>query len=265
VRAALLRGRQETTLGRLGEADLGELAAAISRGGAAKPYPHVDPNEDAVLVAVGSRGALIAVADGHWGHRASECALDRIFSAHAEPWTAGPPRGADGWYQAALAALVEANDAVLALHDENERSRTTLALALARPGEDLLVSACVGDSLLYRVDGRSALELVRPRRPRFLGQGRVAASGFERGRCIAVETLAAPLALVAVTDGLSEDGIGVDDPAGAVSTCVQEAAGKPREERARSAARAVVEAALAAHISHDAGDNVAAAVAWLGR
>jgi hypothetical protein len=154
---------------------------------------------------------------------------------------------------------------VLALHDENHRSRTTLSFALARTREDLLLSACVGDSLLYRIDGRSALELAHPRRPLFLGQGPLRASTFERERCIAVETLASPLALVAVTDGLSESGIGVDDPAGAVSDCVRDAAAKPREERAAAAARAIVEAALDAHRRHEAGDNVAAAVAWLAR
>jgi hypothetical protein len=262
VKAALLRGRHHLEIGAVGEAALDSVAAALSRGGAEKPYPHVDPNEDAALVASGARGSLVAVADGHWGHRGAERALERLLADHVQTWTEGRRHDADAWYQAVLGALVDLNDAVLARTHEGDRSRCTLALALVRPAEELLISAAVGDSLLFRVDAKGVTELPRASRPLFLGQERVRASAFERCGCIAVGALEAPRAVVAVTDGLSEEGIGVADASAAVLDATVSAEGRTAQIRAAAAARALVEAALGAHRSHAAGDNVAAAVAW---
>jgi hypothetical protein len=248
VNAVLLRGRDHVALGQVGEADAGAVAAAISRGGAAKPYDHLDPNEDAALAARGARGALVAVADGHWGHRAAERALVTL-EARAAEWLEGGAREPDAWHQLALAALVEANEAVLAEQHGEARARTTLSFALARPGENLLVHAALGDSHLFVVDAVAAAEIPRPRRTVFLGAGPLKASAAERHASLGVQPLDRALAIVGATDGLSESGIGVADPAGAVYAAV---------------ARGVVESALAAHRANAAGDNAAAAVAWLG-
>src|SRR5690606_34404772 len=81
----LLRGREATALGAVAEAGADEVGAAITRGGAPKPYDHVDPNEDAALAMGGRRGVLVAVADGHWGHVGAERALEALREI-AEDW-----------------------------------------------------------------------------------------------------------------------------------------------------------------------------------
>ena len=69
--------------------------------------------------------------------------------------------------------------------------------------------------------------------------------------------------LVLATDGLSEIGIGVANPAAAVVEAVATAQGGASELRPVTAARAVVERALAAQQAQRAGDNVASAVLWV--
>ncbi len=71
-------------------------------------------------------------------------------------------------------------------------------------------------------------------------------------------------ALALATDGLSELEVGVEDPEAAVAAAVGRAAGAPPELRALEAARGIVESALEAHRRNPSGDNVAAAVLWLG-
>lgn len=259
MNALFLRGHQHLVLDAVGEAAEAEVAVAISRGGAPKPYAHTDPNEDAALAMRGSRGVLVAVADGHSGHRGAECALEALMGA-ARDWLECRPRGADAWYQLALAALVEANAAVLS---EARHARTTLSFALARPADDLLVHGALGDSHLFVVDSIVASEIPRPRRALFLGADALAPSAIERQGRIGVQALDLPLAIVAATDGLSERAIGVADPAGAVHAAVAAAPGQAASLRSQAAARAIVDAALAAHRAHGAGDNVATAVAWL--
>jgi hypothetical protein len=262
VNAVLLLGRDHTGYGAVGEAGGDDVAAAISRGGAPKPYPHQDPNEDAALALRGARGVVVAVADGHWGLRGAEAALEALL-ALAREWVEGPGRSAEGWRQAALSALLDANGAVLAEQGGEARARTTLSFALARPDEDLLVHGALGDSHLFVVDAIVAAEIPRPRKALFLGSGPLRAAVAEKHARIGVQPLDRPLALVAATDGLSERAIGVDDPAGAVHAAVAAARGHPAGRRAAAAARGIVDAALAAHRANAAGDNTAAAVAWL--
>ena len=66
-----------------------------------------------------------------------------------------------------------------------------------------------------------------------------------------------------VTDGLSEQGIGVAVPEDAVAESLTAAESKPFDLRPLETARGLVERALAAHVRHRAGDNVAAAAVWL--
>jgi serine/threonine protein phosphatase PrpC len=267
VKAALLRGRDHTATGAIAEVAEGPVGAAMSRGGAPKPYPHTDPNEDAALCARGAHGLLVAVADGHWGRLAAELALEHLLAAHAEDWTDGAARAAARWYQELLAALCEANDAVLAAHAPQQRSRTTLALALARPEQQLLACASAGDSHVFQVAGDEPSEVVanRARRPLFLGEERLAASRLEREVRIEVRPLGECSALVLATDGLSEEEIGVADPLAAVRSALAQGRAQAADLRAAAMARALVEAAVGAHRANQAGDNVAVAVAWLGR
>ena len=65
-----------------------------------------------------------------------------------------------------------------------------------------------------------------------------------------------------MTDGLSEDGIGVKDPGAAVGAAALAAAQADAALRPSVLARAVSEAALAAQREQQAGDNVGVAVWW---
>ena len=259
----LLRGRESVEIGAVAASGEGAIAAALSRGGAPKRYAYVDPNEDAALAARGGRGVLVAVADGHWGLRAAERALETLLAEAAE-WLDGAAREPDAWYQAILAALVAINNDVIATRQGNERSRTTLSFALARPAENLLVHASLGDSHLFVVDRIVASEIPCSRKPTFLGARALRASEAEKVGRIGVQPLDAPLAIVAATDGLSEAGIGVADPAGAAYAAVAAASDEAPDGRALAAARALVRTALAAHRENDAGDNVAVSAAWVG-
>jgi hypothetical protein len=68
---------------------------------------------------------------------------------------------------------------------------------------------------------------------------------------------------VLATDGLSERGIGVDEPERAVREAVEEAALAPPARRPLAAARALLERACGAHRRRVSGDNAACAVVWL--
>lgn len=264
MKSILLRGQESVEIGAVAESRADDIAAAITRGGAPKRYQYVDPNEDAALAAEGMCGSLIAVADGHWGRRAAERALEALL-AEATEWLDGPSRAPDAWYQTTLAALVAINNDVIATRQGGERSRTTLSFALARPAENLLVHASLGDSHLFVVDRIVASEIPHSRRPTFVGTRALLASEAAQVGCIGVQPLDAPLAIVAVTDGLSEKAIGVQDPAGTVYAAVTGANREAPEARALAAARGILATALAAHRDNDAGDNVAVAVAWLHR
>jgi serine/threonine protein phosphatase PrpC len=264
VQTGLLRGSEHGLVGGVASLAAGRAAIALSRGGAAKQYAHRDPNEDAAAFADGSGGVLLAVADGHWGCAAAELALATLLARFASPWTAAAPPGAQAHWRDA------ARDALVALNDEIRRRlaagvadwpRTTLALALVRPAEDWLGVASLGDSHAFRVDARGGADLADEAAPAFLGD---APERVARGIRAEAHRLAGTRALVLATDGLSERGIGVADPAAAVAECAAAAARAAPELRPLELARAVVERALAAQREQGAGDNVATAAIWIG-
>jgi hypothetical protein len=69
-------------------------------------------------------------------------------------------------------------------------------------------------------------------------------------------------AVVLATDGLSERGIGVTDPAAAVTDAVAASADVDAVLRPSVLARGLLETALDAHADQRAGDNIAVAC-WL--
>jgi serine/threonine protein phosphatase PrpC len=142
--------------------------------------------------------------------------------------------------------------------------RTTLTFALARPQEDLLAVASVGDSHLFRVSAGSVTELAEATAPTSYLGGRSRDATLDPHVQVATLPLAGTRVLIAVTDGLSEVGIGVNDPEAAVADAVERAAKAPAPLRAREASRHVLEAALEAQRGNGSGDNVAVAAAWLG-
>jgi hypothetical protein len=165
--------------------------------------------------------------------------------------------------------LLDANAAILETigRDAVGTSRTTLALAVVRPGDDLLAWACMGDSHLFRVrDGLvEALGAPDPGDRTFFlghaGEDRDSLRGKYRADVIA---LGGTRAVVLATDGLSEEGIGVDDPAGAVGERISRAEAALPDLRALEAARGLAACAVDSHRTRRSGDNVATAVAWLG-
>ncbi len=267
--SALLRGRDHTQLGAVDVVAEGTLAIALSVGGYKKGYRHTDPNEDAAAFACGEGGLVVAVADAHGGADASEATLERLLEKHAPEWTGPNSFSAEDWPPIAFDALVDLNRAILERLEAGDRqlSRTTLSFAVIRPGEDLLAFAAVGDSLLFQVSGDSVCERAGAgeRHRSFLGFHDESPESLSEKATAGTASLAATTAIVLATDGLSELGVGVEEPDRAVADAVRQAASEGPDLRPLHTARTLVTTAQEAHRRNRAGDNVASAVAWLGR
>jgi hypothetical protein len=268
MKTAVLRGREHSLLGGIAAIAEGSAAVVLSRGGARKAYYCTDPNEDAAGFAEGEGGALLLVADGHYGHQAAEVAVEELLEVHAPRWTEREfPALRESWATLAVEALAGANAAILecVARGGPSTSRTTLALALVRPVDDLLAYASVADSHLFRVGARDVVDLARRSAPRdfFLGSPADTPESLA-GKCtLGSESLAGTRGVVLATDGLSERGIGVEAPAAAVAEVAALAERAEAPLRALELARGVVERALEAHRRHGAGDNVASTALWL--
>ncbi|MCP4907189.1 MAG: protein phosphatase 2C domain-containing protein [bacterium] len=272
MQTAFLRGRDHRQIGRLELEGLGRAAVALTRGGARKTYSHTDPNEDCVAFALGEGGQLIVAADGHHGELGSEAAVEAIFDRFASAWTSStaPVVGEAAWRQRGIEALIASNRAILEIAGRNQLppAPTTFVLALLRPADDLLLHLSVGDSHLFAVDHGSAIELggrnTDWKFTPFLGYEEARAETIEQYAMIGVRSLSEIRAVVLATDGLSEPGIGVDDPAQAVLSAVSRAeSDSPTDRRAVDTCREVVEVAMRAHRRQKAGDNMGCSVVWL--
>jgi serine/threonine protein phosphatase PrpC len=262
VRSALLRGREHDRLDVYGAVAEQRVAIAISRGGYAKQYSYVDPNEDAVAFAHGARATLLAVADGHSGFEAAEVALEHLLEHPAPHWTdtAGPPAAPEAWRRHALAALSDAAMRIVVERRDGSRSRTTLTLALVVPSAGQCYYAAVGDSHLFAAYAGETREVAPAEKAgAFLGDPAVTEKLAEVAR-LGSFPLEGVRALVLASDGLSEEGIGVADPAAAVHTARLALASEPLALRPIALARAICDAACAAHRAQHSGDNIACAV-----
>lgn len=274
MQTAFLRGRDHHQIGRLELEGLGSAAVALSRGGARKTYSHTDPNEDCVAFALGDGGQLVIAADGHHGELGSEAAVEAILDQFASAWTApqGPAEGEAAWRQQGIDALMASNHAILEIAGRNRLppAPTTFVLALLRPEEDLMLHLSVGDSHLFAVDRGSAIEL-GGRNPEwkftpFLGYEQARPETIEQYSTIGVRSLSEVRAVVLATDGLSEPGIGLEDPARAVLGAVAKAElESPADRRAVDTCRDIAEVAMRAHRAQRAGDNMGCSVIWLER
>jgi hypothetical protein len=263
VSVALLRGGDHEGVGEIAAIAEGAVAVALSRGGCAKQYPHRHPNEDAAGFARGGSGVLLAVADAHAGREASELAVQALLARCGAAWTGA---GAPAWPEAAREALAGVHAEVVAasVRAGNETTRTTLAFALVRPEDDLLAWASLGDSHVFRAGAGGVEELAAGREDPswFVGSAARAPEDLAARLRAGHGPLAAARAVVLVTDGLSEQGIGVDDPAAAVGEALAAAAAEAPDLRALCCARALLTRAFEAHRRHGGGDNLGAAV-WL--
>jgi serine/threonine protein phosphatase PrpC len=266
MRTGLLRGRDHLQLGAVATLAERRVAIALSRGGTAKTYQHKDPNEDACAFAWTDHAWLVAVADGHWGSGGAELALTRLLERHAPRWTSPSPIAlADRWFLEAPDVVVDLNRALVAAGGPEMVGRTTLALGLARPREGWWAGLLAGDSHLFTADGTRAREScpAASATMTFLGDPQLDRPALERGvRCTVEREV--PRAIVLATDGLSEQAIGVANPARAVAESVAASRALDAALRPLAAARGVAERALAAHRANAAGDNVATACIWLG-
>jgi len=272
MQTAFLRGRDHHQIGRLELEGLATAAVGLSRGGARKTYSHTDPNEDCVAFALGDGGQLVIAADGHHGELGSEAAVEVILEQFASAWTASrsPVEGEAAWRQQGIDALLASNRAILEIAGRNQLppAPTTFALALLRPADDLLLHLSVGDSHVFAVDRGEAVDL-GGRNPDwkftpFLGYEEARAETIEQYSMIGARSLSEIRAVVLATDGLSEPGIGLEDPPRVVFNAVSRAElDSPADRRAVDTCREVVEVAMRAHRSQKAGDNMGCSVLWL--
>jgi serine/threonine protein phosphatase PrpC len=175
----------------------------------------------------------------------------------------------DQWAPTALEILAAVHAAILARVASGGRdtARTTLAMALVRPGDDLLAFASAGDSHIFRVGHDEVVDLTGSpeRRGCYLGNPAADLTSLRDGVIIGTESMPDVRAVALATDGISESGIGVDLPEFTIGECADIAEKAPPDLRPLEFARSVAEAALAAHRSHRSGDNIAAAVYWLSQ
>jgi serine/threonine protein phosphatase PrpC len=217
-----------------------ESAVALSAGLHPKPYPSLDPNEDAIFTAVGQRWRLLAVADGHYGcdaaggaMRGLQAVVDRLDEAVDVP--------AAGLHLLADAAATGVRHAILQAEPRRRRSRTALTIVLTDPQA---MHVCQwGDTAALRVRGDGA-KLLAPPAPFLSPAG-------EQPKLVA-DRVRHDDRIVVVSDGVS-DYLGRQW----VREVGQIVARKPE---VAAAARAIVSAAFGG----GAGDHVAVGVMFAG-
>jgi serine/threonine protein phosphatase PrpC len=264
---AILRGSESQIIGGVSVVSEGSAAISLSQGGFKKRYSHTDPNEDAAAFALDEAGVLLAVADGHNGCDAAEAALDELMLRAGTLLTRNEKTADEWWTKTALETIGAIQTSLVSRVAQGVRghSRTTLALALVLPSEDLLAFASVGDSHIFRVCPNEVVDLGSHSEGLrcFLGNPADDLAALAQKSVVGIEPIANTRAVILATDGISESGIGVDVPEFTVAECVAGVDHFGPELRPPELARNVSEAALAAHRRHRAGDNIATAVTCL--
>jgi serine/threonine protein phosphatase PrpC len=263
-----LRGGDHEKLGEIAVVAEGPAAIALSRGGAPKTYRYRHPNEDAAGFALGSGGSLAVVADGHAGRDAARQAIDHVLDTLAPRWLGAEATGLEARFSSeALGDARQLNAFIIraALGAPRAPNRTTLAVAVVRPGEGWLGYWSVGDSHVFEVDDEGVREAcAATERVTYLGDPSITPAHLEQAVRCGTRPLQGTRGVVLATDGLSEAGIGVADPVSTVAAVVAEADARAPDLRPLEIARSVVARALDAQRQQRAGDNIAAAVLWLG-
>jgi hypothetical protein len=250
----------------------------LSRGGAAKTYDYVDPNEYTALFASGEGGLCLAVADGHRGFDGAEAAIFNVEEYHAATWTQSASISAKQWRALALNCFVHVNAAIFC-HEaraQKELFRTTLALAVIRPEDGLLHFASMGDSHVYRITRESCADLVWEKSATgavyYLGGAKETHASIAEHCVIGSLPLADTLGVVAATDGISECGIGLSQVEATLSSVIcriqeESRSVSPSSERegdpALRATREIFKETMEAHDQNKAGDNLALALGFV--
>ena len=267
MRTGLLRGSEHTQLGAISTLAEGRAAIALSRGGAPKTYRYTDPNEDACAFAYSGESSLVAVADGHWGAGGAAAALERILSHHAPRWLESTGLGATSlasrWCDEAPDVLADLNHALLSQAGESLIGRTTLSLCLQPAGGKLLVLAA-GDSHVFAYGGKQVREVCpmpAGARPCYLGDPSLDRGHLQAGARADVISGYVGAVLLS-TDGLSEPGIGVDNPVASAAHAMRVGRSADGDLKPLSAARSLAAEALNAQRRNRAGDNVGVACLW---
>jgi len=267
ARTAALCGSSSQVIGGISAIAEGCAAIALSQGGAKKRYPHTDPNEDAAGFALGEPGVLLVVADGHHGREAAEVAVGELLCRADALLADSADVAREQWATTAIEMLAAVHSAILArvARGGRDTARTTLAMAVVRPDDDLLAFASAGDSHIFRVGPNEVVDLAgdSARRARYLGNPAADLASLREDCVIGTDSLPGVRAVALATDGISESGIGVGLPEFTIGECAAVAAQATPDLRPLEFARSVAEAALAAHRSHRSGDNIATAVSWL--
>ena len=129
--SAILLGEWMPELGGLRVEAAGPRGAVgISAGRYAKSYKHVDPNEDAALVASGPAGHLFVVADGHNGFDAAKAAVLGVHQACAELLSAAVGEPGEILRQVSRVARESVRQALETVDPDRLRSRTALSAAV---------------------------------------------------------------------------------------------------------------------------------------
>lgn len=243
---AVLWGVDHTELGEIVTSATGGAAVALSRGGYAKTYSYVDPNEDAVAAVEGPRATLLVATDGHNGATASMRAVEYVLQRMGDD----PPPALDKRDWAEL--FSDANEAVRAvtsIGSPQPSSRTVLLVALVSSGRVSFGS--MGDAALVLArPGSDRGRQLNKEAARYVGYAasrRALDSSVHRGDA----DLAPDEWVVLATDGLSGF-ISPMRPADMVPRVLARAG-----DDAEEAAALLVEAACTA----GAGDNVGIALA----
>jgi len=167
-REAALWGDAHTELGEIAVAGLlPHAAVALSRGKFPKGYPHLDPNEDAVLAATDGANWLLAVADGHNGFDAARAALTALQST-TEATLADSATDPETALRTALAlAGAAVTDALTDVEEGRSGSATALTVAIVAAGR--LTAVTMGDTAAVLIRNGRARRIGSP--TRFLGPG----------------------------------------------------------------------------------------------
>jgi serine/threonine protein phosphatase PrpC len=265
---ARLHGDDHRELGEIATISQGSAAIVLSRGGAPKQYAYREPNEDAVGYALSEWGTVAVIADGHGGCEAANVCIDRVLDTHAARWLAAAPIALESRFASeAIEVVFDTNTAIVqaSIGAEADGSRTTLAAVLIRPRDGWMAVLSVGDSHVFRSDAEATWEIAAAKGERVGYLGEPAHTPERLAAMVRVELMptAAVRAVVLATDGLSEKGIGVADPAATVAQALHEAALAAPDLRAHAAAQRIVDRAMESHRSWRSGDNVACSVVWV--